>query len=66
MTKKPKYAVKYQLSNNPVNRWHRSIKAAIRDLKSCQRAAKIGGDTQGIYLVVDNGDTQKFFDHNGI
>jgi len=66
MIEKQKYAVKYQLSNDPVNRWHRSIKAAIRDLKSCQRAAINGGDTQGIYLVVDNGDAQMFFDHTDI
>ena len=45
------YSVEYQLGTGPVGRWHRSLKAAYRDLHECERAAKRGGDCQDIWLV---------------
>ena len=50
------YQVKYQLSDTPVGRPHRTMKAAIRDLKSCMRAAANGGDCQAIYIIDDETD----------
>lgn len=51
-----RYSVKYQLSDQPVGRWHRTINAALRDLRSCEAAARRGGDQQAIYIVDDDGD----------
>jgi hypothetical protein len=49
------YAVQYQLSDIPVPRAHRTLRAALRDLRSCQRAARDGGDEQAIYIVQSDG-----------
>jgi hypothetical protein len=46
------YAVKYELAAQPVDREHRTLKAAIRDWRSCRAAADEGGDEQAITVVV--------------
>jgi len=45
------YAVKYELAAQPVDREHRTLKAAIRDWRSCRAAADEGGDEQAIAIV---------------
>lgn len=50
MERTSNYGVKYQLHDNPV-RWHRTLTAALRDLRACRRAARGGGDRQAIYIV---------------
>lgn len=48
---KTEYRVKHQLSSSPCGRAHRTLTAAIRDLRACERAARAGGDCQGIGIV---------------
>ena len=48
-TSKRGYKVQYQLGGAS-RTMHRSLSAAIRSLKSAQRAASRGGDLQGIYI----------------
>lgn len=43
------YKVQYQLGGAS-RTMHRSLSAAIRSLESAQRAARRGGDLQGIYI----------------
>jgi len=54
--------VKYTTANAPVNRPHRTLSAALRDLRACQRAAAAGGDVQGIYLVAEDDEAQRTLD----
>ena len=51
MTTTPDYRVKYQTSDRPVGRRHRTLSGAVRDLRACQRAAKLEQDGQSIYIV---------------
>jgi len=48
------YAVKYELADAPVPRWHRTMAAAIRDCRRCQRAQT--DDFQGVWLVAREGN----------
>ena len=52
---KTTYSIKYQLSDVSV-RSHKTLRAAVSDLRSCQRAARDGGDQQGISIVATDDD----------
>lgn len=45
------YQVKYEMSDTPVNRAHANFEDALRDCKTCQAAARAGGDLQKIGIV---------------
>lgn len=52
---KKHYAVKFQLQNAPVDRWHYSLSAAYRDLDHCINVARRSHDCQAICLVSSDG-----------
>lgn len=46
-----RYQIKYQLQDHPAGRECRTAKSALRELAKARRAAKAGGDCQGIGVV---------------
>jgi hypothetical protein len=50
-----RYAVQYQTSDVPTSRRYRSLAAAERALRSARYHARMGGDVQGVGLVVVGG-----------
>ena len=48
-TEMRKYGIQYETQQYPV-RYHRTIKAAIRDMRSCKAAARRGEDCQNIFI----------------